>query len=60
MCGFNVSACSDGTWSYVSDTILMVKARDEPFVHRDRNTMTKVAEPNLNPWLRIIRGGKKD
>lgn len=50
---------SDGTWSYVSDTILMVKGQDEPFIHRDRNTLTKVAEPNLNPWLRIIRGEKK-
>ncbi|MGE0424768.1 MAG: FABP family protein [Reyranellaceae bacterium] len=50
---------SDGTWSYVSDTILMVKGQDEPFIHRDRNTLVKVAEPNLNPWLRIIRGEKK-
>lgn len=45
----------DGTWSYVSDTTLMVKGRDEPFLHRDRNRLTKVAEPDLNPWARIAR-----
>ena len=45
----------DGTWSYVSDTTLMVKGRNEPFLHRDRNQLTKVAEPNLNPWARIAR-----
>lgn len=45
----------DGTWSYVSDTTLMVKGRDEPFLHRDRNRLTKVAEPDLNPWARIVR-----
>lgn len=50
---------ADGSWSYVSDTILAVKGRDEPFVHRDVNTLIKVGEPNLNPWLRILRGEKK-
>ncbi|MEI9851753.1 MAG: heme-binding beta-barrel domain-containing protein [Sphingomonas sp.] len=46
----------DGSWSYVSDTMLQVRGRDAPFQHRDRNTLTKVAEPDLNPWLKIIRG----
>ncbi|MGD9943866.1 MAG: FABP family protein [Burkholderiaceae bacterium] len=45
----------DGSWSYVSDTMLMVKGREQPFVHRDRNTLKKVGEPDLNPWLRIVR-----
>lgn len=49
----------DGTWSYVSDTSLMVHGRDELFLHRDRNTLTKTGEPNLNPWQRIIGGGAK-
>jgi hypothetical protein len=22
-------------------------------------TLTKIAEPDLNPWLKILRGGKK-
>lgn len=39
----------DGSWSYVSDTTLVVKGQDEPFLHRDRNTLTKVAEPARNP-----------
>lgn len=47
----------DGSWSYVSDTTLIVKGQDEPFLHRDRNTLTKVAEPDLNPWAKITRGG---
>jgi hypothetical protein len=46
----------DGTWSYVSDTTLLVKGRDEPFLHRDRNRLTKVGEPDLNPWAKISRG----
>jgi hypothetical protein len=47
----------DGTWSYISDTTLIVKGRDEPFLHRDRNRLVKVAEPDLNPWAKIARGG---
>jgi hypothetical protein len=39
----------DGTWSYVSDTMLSVRGQTEPFRHRDRNTLTKVAEPTPNP-----------
>jgi hypothetical protein len=48
----------DGSWSYVSDTMLMVKGRDTLFRHRDRNRLTKVGEADLNPWLRIIRSGQ--
>jgi hypothetical protein len=39
----------DGSWSYVSDTILAVHGNPEPFLHRDHNTMMKVAEPQRNP-----------
>jgi len=46
----------DGSWSYVSDTTLVVKGRDEPFLHRDRNKLVKIAEPDLNPWAKIARG----
>jgi len=46
----------DGSWSYVSDTMLMVKGRDELFQHRDHNRLTKIAEPDLNPWAKIVRG----
>jgi hypothetical protein len=37
--------------------MLMVKGRDTLFRHRDRNRLTKIAEPDLNPWAKIIRGG---
>jgi len=50
----------DRSWSYISDTMLLVKGRPEPFLHRDRNTLKKIAEPDLNPWAKILRGGKKD
>jgi len=46
---------ADGSWSYVSDTMLQVRGQDEPFRHRDRNTLAKIGEPDLNPWARIVR-----
>jgi len=54
-----VDFLADGSWGYVSDTVLQVKGRPEPFLHRDRNTLKKIAEPDLNPWAKILRGGKK-
>lgn len=48
----------DGAWSYVSDTSLMVRGRDALFQHRDRNRLTKIAEPDPNPWVQIIRDTK--
>ena len=49
----------DGSWSYVSDTMLAVRGAAEPFRHRDRNTLVKVAEPKPNPLARILaaKGG---
>jgi len=48
----------DGSWSYVSDTMLQVHGRAEPFRHRDLNTLFKVAEPTPNP-LYVIRKKQK-
>jgi hypothetical protein len=45
----------DGSWSYVLDTMLVVRGREEPFLHRDRNTLKKVAEPTPNPLLLLRR-----
>ena len=50
---------ADGSWSYVSDTMLMVRGRSELFQHRDRNTLFKIAEPRPNP-LFPIRSGVKE
>jgi hypothetical protein len=44
----------DGSWSYVTDTVLTVHGRAEPFMHRDQNTLHKVAEPQPNPLARIL------
>ena len=48
----------DGSWNYTEETTFKVHGQDEPFVHRDSNRLTKVGEPDLNPWLKIARGGK--
>lgn len=44
----------DGAWSYVAETTLMVRGQDAPFAHRDRNTLTRIALPDLNPWAKIV------
>jgi hypothetical protein len=45
---------ADGSWSYISDTMLSVRGRPAPFQHRDRNTLTKVAEPQPNPLMQVL------
>lgn len=50
----------DGSWSYVQDTMLMVKGQDAPFQHRDSNHLVKVGEADLNPWARILRERARD
>ena len=49
---------ADGSWSYAIDTTLTVRGREEPFNHRDVNTLFKVAEPEPNPLARILAAGK--
>lgn len=51
----DVTFHADGTWSYVSDTLLQVRGRAEPFHHLDRNTFKKVTEPDPNPLRKIIQ-----
>ena len=48
----------DGSWSYVSDTMLVVRGQPEPFLHRDQNTLVKVGEatPNLLARLEAAKG----
>ena len=43
----------DGTWTYVSETTLIVRGQAEPFNHRDTNTLVRVAPPQSNPLARI-------
>jgi hypothetical protein len=49
-----ISFNPDGSWSYISDTMLTVRGRAEPFRHRDRNTLVKVAEAAPNPLLQKL------
>jgi hypothetical protein len=45
---------ADGSWSYVIETTLMVRGRDTPFIHRDQNTLLRVAEAQPNPLAKIV------
>ena len=49
----------DGTFSYVSETTLIVRGQAEPFTHRDRNTLRKVKEAEPNPLMRILSARDK-
>jgi len=44
---------ADGSWSYVLDTVLVVLGSPEPFLHRDCNTLIKLAEPQPNPLAQL-------
>jgi hypothetical protein len=46
---------ADGSWSYISDTMLQVRGQAEPFRHRDRNTLVKVGEATPNLLARLAR-----
>lgn len=48
---------ADGTLSYVSETTLDVRGQGA-FIHRDVNTLVRVAEAKANPWLEIIETKK--
>jgi len=54
----DVTFNADGSWSYVSDTMLTVRGRTEPFQHRDRNTLTKVGEPTPNPFSTLAEAAE--
>lgn len=49
----------DGSWSYVTQTTLMVRGRTEPFDHRDENRLRKVAEPSPNPLALLSRASAR-
>src|SRR5258708_2551346 len=45
---------ADRSWSYVTDTVVTVHGKTDPFAHRDQNTLMKIGEPQPNPLARII------
>jgi hypothetical protein len=53
-----VSFHDDGSWSYVTDTELMVQGRDTPFAHQDRNTLYRVGPARPNPWAAKLAARK--
>ena len=48
----HVTVHPDGTWSYEEEGRLQIPGRDELFSHIDRNTLTRVGEPEPNPLAR--------
>jgi hypothetical protein len=52
-----VTVHDDGTWSYEEDTVMQIQGQTELFHHRDRNTLSKVAEATPNPLAQAARGG---
>ena len=48
----------DGTWSYDQTTTMIIPNYDAPFEHRDRNRLTKIGEPKLNPTAAAEQGGE--
>ncbi|WP_026790200.1 heme-binding beta-barrel domain-containing protein [Pleomorphomonas oryzae] len=49
-----ISFHADGSWSYLTDTELMVEGRDVPFAHQDKNTLHRVGEARPNPLAVIM------
>ena len=47
-----VTINADATWSYEEDTVLLVRGKEEPFHHTDKNTLSKIGEPMPNPLAR--------
>ncbi|MFT3854559.1 MAG: heme-binding beta-barrel domain-containing protein [Ilumatobacteraceae bacterium] len=45
----HVTIHPDGRWSYEEEGVMQIAGRDEPFSHIDRNTLTRIAPPSLNP-----------
>jgi hypothetical protein len=48
----HITINSDGTWSYEEEGVLQIPGRTERFSHIDRNTLTRIAPPELNPLAR--------
>jgi hypothetical protein len=55
-----ISFHPDGSWSYVTDTMLTVHGRPEPFAHRDQNTLVRTKEPIPNPLALIMAARRRE
>jgi hypothetical protein len=45
----HITINGDGTWSYEEEGVLEIPGRTAPFSHIDRNTLTRIGPPELNP-----------
>jgi hypothetical protein len=52
----HVTIGDDGAWSYEEEGVLQIPGRDELFSHIDRNTLTRIGPPELNPLALAARG----
>jgi hypothetical protein len=50
----------DGSWSYVTRTDLAVRGKTPAFDHRDTNTLRRVAQPEPNPLVYLLKAEKAD
>jgi hypothetical protein len=50
-----VTVHPDGRWSYEQETVLTIRGRAAPFLHTDRNTLTRIADPTPNPLMRLAQ-----
>lgn len=44
----------DGTWGYSEETVLQIHGRSDPFLHTDRNLLTKIADATPNPLAQSV------
>jgi hypothetical protein len=51
----HVTVNDDRTWSYEEEGVLQIPGREELFSHIDRNTLTKIGPPELNPLAAAAR-----
>jgi len=51
----HVTVNGDGTWSYEEEGVLQIPGRAELFSHIDRNTLTRIGPPELNPLASAAR-----
>lgn len=49
-----VTCNDDGSWTYLTDTELIVGGAPQPFNHHDTNTLRLIKEPEPNPLARIL------
>ena len=54
----HVTVNDDGTWSYEEEGVLQIPDREEPVSHIDRNTLSRIAPPELNPLAHAARQAK--